>query len=178
MHPRFLKHGLTLLSVLLIFTALALADTCNNFATYTCAHGTPNVARPMGGAASGQSIGFILTGTNQFSVVTTNGVSADDVILIGASVSPLTGTVNGMSFTSLSSFPEGGALGAIGGSLEGLGFCTSPCHSLAYGYVDLQSALAAGGSLKVIEQGVPVGTALYAMLIVNGNVKFITPNSE
>ena len=177
MHPRFRRHVLSLLAVL-VLAGSALADTCKSFATYTCATGTSNVARPTGGTASGQSIGFVLSGTNQFSIMTTNSVGASDVILIGASVGPLTGTVNGMSFASLSSFPEGGAVGAISDSLEGLGFCSSPCKSLSYGYVDLHSALTAGGSLSVTEKGVPAGTALYAMLIVNGKIKYITPNSE
>src|ERR1700747_1996917 len=110
MGPRFPKHVLPLISIFLLLSGSALADTCKSFALYTCAHGTPNVARPTGGVASGQSVGFVLTGTNQFSIVTSNGRGAADVILIGASVSPLTGTVNGMSFASLSSFPEGGAL--------------------------------------------------------------------
>lgn len=128
-----------------------------------------------GGTASGQSIGFVLNGTNQFSVFSTNGSAADDVILVGASLSPLSGTLNGTSFTSLSSFPEGGALGAISSSLEGLGFCSSPCNTLSFGFVDLQSALAANGSLTVTASGVPSGTALYAMFV---KIKYITPNSE
>ena len=83
-----------------------------------------------------------------------------------------------MSFTSLMSFPEGGAVNAISSSLAGLGFCSSPCSSLSFGYVDLHSALTANGSLNVTLNGVPAGTALYAMMVVNGKIKFITPNSE
>jgi hypothetical protein len=44
--------------------------------------------------------------------------------------------------------------------------------------VDLHSALAANGSLNVTMNGVPAGTALYAMMVVDGKIKFITPNSE
>ncbi len=167
------------LSLLLVgMSGLALANTCNNFSTYTCAQATPNTARLGGGTASGQSIGFALNGTNQFSVFSTNGSAADNVILVGASVSPLSGTLKGTSFTSLSSFPEGGALGAISSSLAGLGFCSSPCNSVSYGFVDLHTALAANGSLTVTASGVPSGTALYAMFVVDGKIKYITPNSE
>jgi hypothetical protein len=171
-------RGVFLSLLLLGMAGSALANTCNNFSTYMCAQATPNTARLGGGTASGQSIGFVLNGTNQFSVFSTNGNAADDVILVGASVSPLSGSLNGTSFTSLSSFPEGGALGAISSSLAGLGFCASPCNSLSFGFVDLHSALAANGSLTVTASGVPSGTALYAMFVVDGKIKYITPNSE
>ncbi len=109
---------------------------------------------------------------------TTNGKAADDVIIVGASVGALSGTLNGMSFTSLSNFPEGGALGAIANSLAALGFCSGSCSHLAFGYVDLHSALTANASLNVIAKGVPAGTVLYALMAVDGKIKFITPNSE
>jgi hypothetical protein len=179
MRPSCLTRGLVLLPILLVLAASALANTCDNFATYTCAKATPNIARLGGGSGIGQSVGFALNGTGQFSVSTTNGIAADDVIIIGASASSsLSGSLNGISFTSLSNFPEGGALGAISSSLAGLGFCSSPCSTLSYGYVDLHSALAANGSVTVTASGVPAGSALYAMLVVNGKIKYITPNSE
>jgi len=178
MRNSFLNRGMLLFAVMLGLAGSALANTCNNFGTYTCANGgTPDIARLGGGTASGQSIGFVLTG-NQFTVFTTNGKAADDVIIIAASSSTLGGTLNGMTFTSLASFPEGGATGAISNSLAGLGFCSSPCSTLNFGYVDLHSALAAHGTLSVTANGVPAGTALYAMLVVDGKIKYITPNSE
>jgi hypothetical protein len=155
----------------------AFSDTCDSFATFNCAKGTPDVARLGGGTAVSGSIKFVLKGTNQFTVFTANGKAASDVIIVAASSSALTGTVNGMSFTSLKSFPEDGAIHAISSSLAGLGFC-SPCKSLSFGYVDLHSALTANGSLNVTLNGVPAGTALYAMMVVDGKIKFITPNSE
>jgi hypothetical protein len=177
MRPK-LSIGLSLIAPLLLLAASASANTCNNLAAYACTTGTPDIARLGGGSATGQSVGFILTGTGQFSVFTTNGSPASDVILVAASVSALSGTLNGTSFTSLTSFPEGGAAGAISSSLAALGFCASPCSSLNFGYVDLHSALAAHGSLNVVANGVAPGTALYAMLIVDGKIKYITPNSE
>ncbi|MGC2195269.1 MAG: PEP-CTERM sorting domain-containing protein [Terriglobales bacterium] len=177
MRSSFVNRGLLLLSVLIVLAGSALANTCSDFATYTCSNATPNTARLGGGSASGQSIGFVLTG-NHFTVFSTNGSAADDVIIIGASSGSLGGSLNGTAFTSLSSFPEGGALGAISSSLAGLGFCASPCSTLTFGYVDLHSALAANGSLNVTASGVPAGTALYALLVVDGKIKYITPNSE
>jgi hypothetical protein len=174
---KFLTRGLLLLSVSFVLAGSALANTCNNFASFTCAQATPNTARLGGGSASGQDIGFVLTG-NQFTVFSTTGAAADDIIIIAASASTLSGTLNGASFTTLSAFPEGGALGAINNSLAGLGFCTSPCNVSNFGYVDLQTQLAANGSVTVTAAGVPAGTALYALLVVDGNIKYITPNSE
>jgi hypothetical protein len=157
--------------------SISAADTCSSFASFTCDNGTPNIARLGGGSSSGQSIGFILNGSH-FTVFTTNGKAASDVIIVGASVTGLSGTLNGMSFTSLSNFPEGGATGAISSSLAGLGFCSGSCSNLSFGYVDLHSALSAGGTLDIMANGVPTGTALYAMMVVDGKIKFITPNSE
>jgi hypothetical protein len=44
--------------------------------------------------------------------------------------------------------------------------------------VDLHSGLAANSSVNVTASGVPAGTAIYAMLVVDGKIKYITPNSE
>jgi hypothetical protein len=177
MRFRPLFHAALTFALTLFLVSIASADTCNNFASFTCDNGNPSIARLGGGTSSGQSIGFILNG-NDFSVFTANGKTASDVIIVGASATTLSGTLNGMSFTSLNDFPEGGALGAITSSLVGLGFCSGACSNLSVGYVDLHSALSANGSLNVIANGVPAGTALYAMLVVDGKIKFITPNSE
>ena len=172
------SRGLLLfLPLLMILAGSALGDTCDSFASYSCSKGTPNIARLGGGTASGQSVGFVLHG-NAFTVSTTNGNSASDVIIIAASATALTGTLNGTSFTSLNNFPEDGALHAIRGSLVNLGFCSGSCKSLSYGYVDLHSALSANSSLSVNIKGLPSGTALYALLVVNGKIKYVTPNSE
>jgi len=177
MRYRPLLHAICTVILTLLLGGFSSADTCKSFASYSCDKGNPNVARLSGGTASGQSIGFVLNG-NHFSVLTANGKTASDVIIIGASVTSLSGTLNGMSFTSLSNFPEGGALKAISSSLAGLGFCSGACTNLSFGYVDLHSALTANGSLDVIAKGVPAGTALYAMMAVDGKIRFITPDSE
>ena len=172
------KYLFLLIVLVVALAGSALANTCVDFSTYHCATGTPDIARLGGGSASGQSVGFVLNGTSTFSVFTTNGKAADDIILIAASVSPLTGTLNSTGFSSLSTFPEGGALGAISSSLAGLGFCSSPCSSLSYGFVDLHTALGKNGSVSVTASGVPAGTVIYAMLVDDGKIKYITPNSE
>jgi hypothetical protein len=174
----WIHRGLLLLPLVLLFGPSALADSCRSFSTLQCAQGTPNIARLGGDTASGEPVGFVLTGTGQFSVFTTNGKSASDVILVAASPSKLTGTIDGMSFTSLGAFSEKGALDAITDSLAGLGLCTNPCNNLSFGFVDLHSALARNGSLNISTSGLAPGTALYAMLVVNGQLKYITPNSE
>lgn len=177
MRSKFSKRWLLLFSVLLFLAGSALADTCTNFATYTCATGAPDIARLGGGVSNGQSVGLTLSG-NQFTVFTANGKAADDVIIVAASAFALSGTLNGMSFTSLKNFPEGGALNAISDSLAGLKFCTGSCSNLSFGYIDLHSGITANGSLTVNVAGIPAGTALYAMLVDDGKIKFVTPNSE
>lgn len=155
------KNLVLLLAVFCLLSISALANTCDNFSTFTCAQGTPNVAR-------------LAFSSGGFTVSTSSGAAADDIIIVAASLGSLAGAqLNGTSFTSLSSFPEGGAAGAISSAL-GCGTCSG----LTFGFVDLNSALAANGSVSVTATGLPSGTALYAMLVVNGEIKFITPNSD
>jgi hypothetical protein len=86
--------------------------------------------------------------------------------------------LNGIQFSSLTSFPEGAATGAITSSLQGLNLCTTTCN-LSFGYVDLHSALLPNGSLNVTASGVPAGTVFYGMVLgSNGKISYITPNSE
>jgi hypothetical protein len=177
MRYRPLLHVACTALLTLALGGFSAADTCQSFASYRCDKGNPDVARLSGGTASRQAIGSVLNGSN-FSVLTANGNAASDVIIIGASVTSLSGTLNGVSFTSLSNFPESGASKAISSSLAGLGFCSGRCTNLSFGYVDLHSALPANGSLDIIAKAVPAGTALYAMMVVDGKIKFITPNSE
>jgi hypothetical protein len=175
MRLRALKALALAIPVVLIFSASALADTCNSFGTFSCA-GNSNVARLGGGTGSGGlPVGFVLTGST-FSVMTANGKAASDVIIIAASAGSLSGaSLNGNSFVSLSSFPEGGAIHAINTSLTALGFS----NASSFGYVDLHTALSAGGSVTVSASGVPAGTALYAVLLnASGKIVFITPNSD
>ena len=170
------------LPLLLILSGAALADTCNSFATYTCAKGVHDGAfiGGSGTAIGGQGAGLLLN-SNMFTVSTHNGDGGADVVILAASAKPLTGTLNGIAFnTSLTSFPEGGATGAIVTNLQVTGFCGS-CNTsnLFFGFVDLGTALPANGSITVNAAGVGAGTALYAeVLNSKGQVIFITANSE
>jgi PEP-CTERM motif-containing protein len=114
---------------------------------------------------------------NTFQLSIANGSPGSDVLIIAAFANGApTGTIDGLSFSSLSSFPEGGAVKAITSNLQGLGFCGSTCN-LSFGFVDLGSALSKGGSLTLTANGLPAGTVLYGMVMVNGQIKYITPNS-
>jgi hypothetical protein len=164
--------------LIILFAVAATANTCNNFSSYDCAHATPNIVHVGGGVASGQSVGILLT-SNTFTLSTANGSAASDLIVIAAFAnSAPAGTLNGTSFTSLSSFPEGAAINAITSSLQGLGLCGSTCN-LSFGFVDLHSALSKNGTVTVTANGVPAGTVFYGVALNSrGQIVYITPNSE
>jgi hypothetical protein len=170
------KIGMLLLPLLFLFPSAAMADTCNNFLAYDCAHSTPNTVHVGGGV--GSTAGVLLT-TNMFNISTANGKGGSDVVVIAAFLNGApTGSLNGINFASLSSFPEGGAANAIVSSLQNFGFCSTTCN-LSFGYVDLQTALATGGSVDVTASGVPAGTVFYGLVVgSNGQIQYITPNSE
>jgi hypothetical protein len=166
----------------------AFANTCNDFSTYVCAKSTPNTVRIIGQGPTGSSIGTtggFISG-NSFGVSMTGNGSAEDIIIIAAFSGPIGGTVNGTSFTSLSSFPEGGVInsklngGAYIDTLKALGLVSDSftCASCSYGFVDLNTALAKGQTLTVSVSGLPAGTAIYGLAVNGGKITNITPNSE
>jgi hypothetical protein len=168
------------LPFLLIFSGTALADTCNSFATYSCAKGVHNGAfiGGAGTAIASPGAGLLLSG-NTFTVSTHNGAGGADVIILAASANgtPM-GTLDGIAFNSLNTFPEGGATGAIVTNLQTAGFCGSTCN-LSFAYVDLGKSLPANGSITITASGVGAGTALYAeVLNSKGQITLITANSE
>jgi hypothetical protein len=166
--------------LLLILSGAAMADTCNSFASYTCAKGVHNGAfiGGSGTAIASPGAGLLLSGSS-FTVSTHNGAGGADVIILAASAKGTpTGTLDGIAFNSLNSFPEGGATGAIVTNLQTAGFCGSTCN-LSFAYVDLGKALPANGSITVTASGVGAGTALYAeVLNSKGQIIYITANSE
>lgn len=178
MIQRILKCVMLSFPLVVLFPGLVYANTCNNFVSYSCAHATPNIVHVGGGIASGQSVGVLLT-SNTFNISTSNGTAGSDVLVIAAFLNTApTGSLNGIQFSSLNSFPEGAAVNAITSSLQGLGFCSTTCN-LSFGYVDLHSALAANGSVNVTASGVPAGTVFYGLVLNSkGNINWITPNSE
>jgi hypothetical protein len=136
------------------------------------------------GSSIGTTGGFI--SGNSFGVTMTGNGSADDIIIIAAFSGSIGGTVNGTSFTSLSSFPEGGVInsqlngGAYIDTLKALGLVSDSftCASCSYGFVDLNTALAQGQTLTVSVSGLPAGTAIYGLAVNDGKITNITPNSE
>jgi hypothetical protein len=151
--------------VLLLVSASAWANTCNNFAGYTCAQSTPNTVRIIGQSGTGSSVGTtigLITG-GSFGVQMTGGGSASDIIIVAAFPGAVGGSLNGSAFSTLGSLPESGALGAIGTTLQALGLGSAPS---SFGYVDLHSALNSGHTLTVnITGALPAGTALYALAL-------------
>lgn len=186
---RFLKVFALSFPFVLLLNGSALANTCNSFGTYTCFKSTPNIVHVGGQAGTGGSVGTtsgLITGSS-FTLSTSNGSSASDLIVAGAFLnSSPTGTLDGISFTSLTSFPEGSATNAIISTLQGLNLCSTTCN-LSYGYVDLHTPLAANGTVTVTINGLPTGTALYGLAMNTiytrkggsmTGINFITPNSE
>jgi PEP-CTERM putative exosortase interaction domain len=173
---RALKMLLLMVPLTLIVSLPAVANTCNDFASFTCAKSTPDRVHFLGTGSTGASVGILL-GSNTFSVTLTGNtdVSGDDLIILAAAPNGLTGTINGVGFTSLPSFPEGGALGAITDTWTALGVSAG---NVQFGYADVGTI----GSLPVslTAAGVGVGTILYGEVVnpETGQILFITPNSE
>jgi PEP-CTERM motif len=169
-----------LLALLFCLTMLAslpaVADTCNAFATYTCAKSTPDVVNFVGTGTTGQSVNVLL-GSNTFNVTIhgNHSFAGDDLVILAAAPNGLTGTVNGVSFTSLTTFPEGGAMGAITNTWAGLGFTA---NNIQFGYANLGPIT--GIPMQITANGVGQGTIFYG-LVVNPQgqiISYITPNSE
>jgi PEP-CTERM motif len=164
----------------LLISLPAVADTCNAFAGYTCAKSTPNVVNFVGGS-TGQSVNVLLSGnTFDLTIHGNHSFAGDDLIILAAAPNGLTGSIGitgmtGVSFTSLSSFPEGGAMGAITSTWSGLGFTAG---NVQFGYADVGAI--SGLPVSLTASGVGQGTIFYG-LIVNSQgqiVSYITPNSE
>ena len=167
----------TQLSLLIATSTLPVfADTCNSFASYTCSKSTPNIVHLDGTGSTGQSVGVLL-GNNTFGVSFQGNKSlvGDDLLLLAAAPNTLTGNVNGVSFSSLSSFPEGGAMGAIQGTWTGMGILF---NSPSFGYANVGTI--GSKPFSITASGVGAGTIFYAEVVnpKTGQVVFITPNSE
>lgn len=170
---------LALLVPLTLFSSLPVfADTCNPFAGYACAKSTPNDVHFVGTGSTGQSVGILL-GSNTFTVslvgAAANNFAGDDLILVAAAPNGLTGSVNGVSFSPLLSFPEGGAMNAITNTWSGLGISAS---NIQFGYANL--GVMGSTSMSIMASGVGQGTIFYAELVnpTTGKIVYITPNSE
>src|SRR5215470_16735740 len=154
----------------------AAANTCQSFGTYTCAKPTPDLARFVGTGTTGQSVGILL-GSNTFSITFkgNRSLAGDDLFIFAAAPNGLTGEVNGVGFTSLSSFPEGAAIHAIQDTWSGMGILF---NSPAFGYANVGAI--GSGNVSITASGIGTGTIFYAAVVnpANNKVLYITPNSE
>lgn len=173
---RAVKLFVLLFPLTLIASLPAVADNCNAFASFTCAKSTPNNVHFIGTGSTGQSVGILL-GSNTFSVTLTGNkaFAGDDLIILAAAPNGLTGSVNGVSFQSLSTFPEGGATGAINDTWAGLGFTAS---NVQFGWADVGAIT--GLPVSLTASGVGQGTIFYGEVVnpTTGQILYITPNSE
>jgi hypothetical protein len=171
------KTILLLLSIAL-FSLPALADKCDSFGNFTCSKSTPNIVNITGTGTTGQSVG-ILIGNNTFGFTVhgnaATSVVGDDLIILAAFPNGMGGSLNGVSFTSLGSFPEQGASGAIQSTWSGMGIVFS---APAYGYANLGTI--GNGTISITASGVGNGTIFYAEIVnpATGKILYITPNSE
>lgn len=161
----------------LIASLPAMADNCDAFGSFTCAKSSPDNVHFVGTGTTGQSVNILL-GSNTFSVSLVGGAathfSGDSLIILAAAPNGLTGSVNGVSFTSLGTFPEGGASGAISDTWAGLGISAS---NVQYGYANL--GVITSNSISLTASGVGAGTIFYGVLVnSDGKIVYITPNSE
>lgn len=191
-----MRRSTTLLAIsacfLLILSGAALANTCDNFASFTCPTNTkgktlnvPNVVNLVGTGSTGQSVGILL-GSDKFSLnVNGQSVVGDELVIVAAFPNGMGGKVDGVSFSSLNSFAEDDAIashnqnwtGAIPITWGGRGI-TYTYSSVAFGYADV--GIIGKGPITITASGVPNGTILYAEIInpKTGKILYITPNSE
>lgn len=165
-------------TVCLMFSLPAMADKCSAFASFTCSKSTPDNVHVIGTGTTGQDVNILL-GSNTFNVSlvgkAASSFSGDELIILAAAPNGLKGSVNGFSFTSLNTFPEKGAFGAITDTWEGLGISAG---KVQFGYANL--GVISGNSITITAKGVGAGTIFYAELVnpKTGKIIFITPNSE
>src|SRR5690348_5700709 len=133
----------------LLVSVPVFANTCNPVAGFNCINGTGNNIHIGGQLGTNSSIGTnlgLITGNSfNLSMVGSNGAS--DIIIVAIFNGSMGGSVNGQSFTSMTSFPLGGALGAYSTTLQALGIPQS--STLSYGFVNLGVGVGKGGSITV-----------------------------
>ena len=172
---RAFKMLALMLPLTLIASLPAAASSCSDFGGFTCSNPSANV-RVNGTGTTGLPVGILL-GSNSFTVSLTGNKSfaGDQLVILAAAPNGLTGSLNGVSFTSLASFPQGSALGAIADTWAGLGISVG---SEQFGYANLGTI----GSLpfSITASGVGQGTILYGDIVdpTTGKVVYRTPNSE
>jgi hypothetical protein len=174
---RVVKMLALFIPLTLIASLPAMADNCNAFASFTCAKSSPDNVHFVGTGTTGQSVNILL-GSNTFSVSLVGGAashfSGDSLIIMAAAPNGLTGSVNGVSFTSLGSFPVGNNVNPITDTWSGLGI---PASNIQFGYANL--GVIGSNPISITASGVGAGTIFYGVLVnSSGKIVYITPNSE
>ncbi len=165
---------LLFLAFVLSFSLFAHANTCDSFASYTCAKFTPNTVN-VNGKPTGKPIGSFLGTTFSVSFDGHQSLAGDDLILLAAAPSGLKGTLNGESFTGLSAFPLGGSESAIRSTWTSAGI---NFKAVQFGYVNL--GVIGSLPIPITESGVRSGTVFYAEVVnpKTDKILFITPNQD
>lgn len=172
---RAVKFLLFLFPLTIIASMPAMANSCDAFASYTCSKSTPDVVHINGTANGAINMNMLTSNTFTVSITGNKAFAGDDLIILAAAPNGLTGSVNGVNFTSLSSFPEDGALGAIQTSWTGLGITAG---NQQFGYANV--GVIGSNPMTITASGVGNGTILYAEVVnpTTGKILYITPNSE
>jgi hypothetical protein len=150
----------------------AVANTCNPFDNFSCAKSTPNNVHVSASASDTFNVSFVGKAAQE-------DFTKDELVILAAAPNGLTGSVNGVSFTSLgtdlSLFPEGGAAGAIADTWAGLNITA---NNIEFGFVNVGSI--SGNPMSFTVSGVGQGTLFYGLLVntKTGQVLFATANSE
>lgn len=172
---RALKMCLLLLPLTLIAALPAMATPCNAFATFNCNAGNPN-AGPFFSGTENSAASMVVLASSSFTVSVHNNkfTAGDDLIIVAAAPNGLTGTLNSMSFTSLTKSPflstQSGAIGTTWSLLN-----INP-QNKQYGYVNLGSFT---GPVTVNMSGVGYGTVLYAVVVNSqGSIVEMSSNSS
>jgi PEP-CTERM motif len=169
---RSLKILLLLFPLTLSLAGSAFADKCEAFSTFTCAKHSTDQAFISG--THNSSLDVNMLGPGSFVGIHGGSLVGDTVIIAAAFSGTMGGTLTGSNgvtsgFTSLGSFPEQGALGAIENELG--------TNTLTFGFANLGTSSTA--TLGITANGIPSGTLLYAIILNSkGQIIDITANSE
>lgn len=177
---RALKMSFVALTLTLIAALPAMASNCSPFGTYTCNGSTPAEVKLGGTGTNGALPITVLLGSNTFTANfagnTGKLAAGDDLIIVAIAPTSLTGTLNGLSFTSAnSSILINSQIGAINGTWAGLGV-NATVGTASFGFVNL-GAYTPGETVNI--SGVGANTILYGIIVnSSGQVIFRTANSE
>jgi hypothetical protein len=178
MSMRALKMSFVALTLTLIATLPAMASNCDVFNSYTCTAKDATVKFVGTGTNTGLPDQVVL-GSSAFTVNVNGGgnhfAAGDDLVIVAAAPNGLTGTLNGMSFTSLTTSPFGQShTSGITGTWSGLGITA---NNVQYGYVVLGPLSSV--PVTITPSGVGNGTILYGEIVnSSGQIVATTANSE